>query len=75
MIVSEGIEAVLCGNFGPNAFSVLQMSGIKIYSVISGLTAADILDKYLKGELKEIKMPSSSFGHERRFGRRNERRI
>jgi len=75
MIVSEGIEAVLCGNFGPNAFSVLQMSGIKIYSVTLGFTAADVLDKYLKGELKEIKMPSSPFGHERKFGRRDERHI
>ena len=75
VIVSEGIKAVFCGNFGPNAFSVLEMSGIKIYSVALELTAADVLDKYSKGELNEIKTPSSSFGHEKRFGRRNERHI
>jgi len=54
---SEGAKAVICGNFGPNAFSVLQMSGIKIYPGVFGLTAKQTLDKYNKGELKEIKIP------------------
>ena len=57
--VSEKVGVVICGNFGPNAFSVLQMSGIKIYPGVFGLTVKQAIDKYNKGELKEIKAPSA----------------
>jgi len=62
LAASEGAKAVICGNFGPNAFSVLQMSGIKIYPGVFGLTIKQALDKYNKGELKEIKVPTAP-GH------------
>ncbi len=58
LVASEGATAVICGNFGPNAFSVLQMSGIKIYPGVFGLTIKQAIDKYNKGELKEMKVPS-----------------
>jgi len=79
LIVSEGIKAVICGNFGPNAFSVLKMSGIKIYPGIFGLTAREAVNKYKKGELKEAKIPTAP-GHfgfgpgGKRFRRRFRRR-
>jgi predicted Fe-Mo cluster-binding NifX family protein len=53
---SEGAKAVICGNFGLNAFSVLQMSGIKIYPGALGLSCKQVLDKFNKGELEEIKV-------------------
>jgi len=59
LVASEKTVAVICGNFGPNALSVLQMSGIKIYPGIFGLTVRQTIDKYNKGELKEIKIPSA----------------
>jgi predicted Fe-Mo cluster-binding NifX family protein len=66
---SEGANAVICGNFGPNAFSVLQMSGIKIYPGVFGLTVSQAIDKYNKGKLKEIKAPPPGFpGRGRGFG-------
>ena len=54
VVSSAKVKAVICGNFGPNAFSVLQMSGIKTYGGVFGLTVREVLDKYNKGELKEI---------------------
>ena len=75
LIVSEGAKVVICGNFGPNAFSVLGLSGIKIYSGVLGLTIKQAIDKYNKGELEEMKVPSvpSRFGPappgQRGFGR------
>ena len=70
---SEKAGAVICGNFGPNAFSVLQMSGIKIYPGVFGLTIKQAIDKYNRGELKEMKVPSVpgrfGFGPGRRRGR------
>jgi len=59
LVVSEGAMVVICGNFGPNAFSVLQMSGIKIYPEVFDLTAEQAINKYNKGELKEIKVSTT----------------
>ncbi|MBA7636714.1 hypothetical protein ES703_44335 [subsurface metagenome] len=75
VVASEKAAVVICGNFGPNAFSVLQMSGIKIYPGVFGLTIKQVIDKYNKGELKEIKVPTAPgrFGlgpQRRRFRRR-----
>jgi len=62
IIVSHKVKAVVCSNFGPNAFSVLKMSGIKIYPATPDLTVKEILEKYKNGELKEIKIPTAP-GH------------
>jgi predicted Fe-Mo cluster-binding NifX family protein len=35
-IASKGVEAVLTGNCGPNAFQVLSAAGIKVVTGISG---------------------------------------
>ncbi len=73
IIASEGAGAVICGNLGPNAFSILKMSGIKIYSGIFGLTVKEGIDRYRKGELREAEAPIPpgrfGFGWGRGFGR------
>jgi predicted Fe-Mo cluster-binding NifX family protein len=78
LVASERAGAVICGNFGPNAFSILQMSRVKIYSGVFGLTIKQAIDKYNKGELKETKLSPSGFpGRGRGFGpgpRRRRRR-
>jgi len=62
IVVFEKAEAVICGNFGPNAFSVLRMSGVKVYPGVFDLTVREVIDKYNKGELKEIETPTTP-GH------------
>ena len=73
IIASEGVGAVICGNFGPNAFSVLKMSGVRIYYGMFDLTVKEGIDKYRKGELKEVEVPTApghfGFGRGRGFGR------
>jgi predicted Fe-Mo cluster-binding NifX family protein len=59
LVASEKAGVVICGNFGPNAFSILQMSGIKIYPGVFGLTVKQALDKYNKRELKEMKISTA----------------
>jgi predicted Fe-Mo cluster-binding NifX family protein len=57
----KGVEAVISGNVGPNAFQTLKAGNIKIYEGASG-TVAETLTKYKNGELKEFSN-SSVPGH------------
>jgi predicted Fe-Mo cluster-binding NifX family protein len=66
-VVSEQAKVVIGGNFGPNAFSFLQSSGIKVYQALN-LTARQAITKYQKGELEEMKVPTGPSGFPRRGG-------
>ena len=52
-VVSKGVQAVLTGNVGPNAFNVLQAAGISIYPVTAG-TVQQAVDAYKGGQLQPI---------------------
>jgi predicted Fe-Mo cluster-binding NifX family protein len=57
-VVNRGVSAVITGNIGPNAFRVLNMSGVKIYSGVFDISLKEALQKFLTGELKEMTMPT-----------------
>ncbi|OQX52867.1 MAG: dinitrogenase iron-molybdenum cofactor biosynthesis protein [Candidatus Omnitrophica bacterium 4484_213] len=63
LMVDKGVEAVLTGNVGPNAFATLQTAGIKIISGVRG-KVSEAIEKYKKGELKPTDNPSV----DRKFG-------
>ncbi len=69
-VVSTGAKVIITGNLGPRAFDVLEASGVKIIIGISGISVKDALEKYQKGELKEMAKPSvpNHFGIGQRFG-------
>jgi len=70
LMVSEKVEAVISGNFGPNAFAVLQMAKIKLFPVF-GVKAKEAIEKYKNNELEEIKRPpGAGFFGRGPFGRR-----
>ena len=62
-ISDMGIEAVITGNIGPNAFRVLSAASIKVYSGASGIVK-EVIEKFNKGEYKETGNPDvdSHFG-------------
>ena len=68
LIASKSVSAVITGNFGPNAYRVLQTAGIKTYSQVSG-TVKEAIEKYKNGQLTETSAPdvSSHYG----MGRNN----
>ena len=65
-LADKGVEVVLTGNVGPNALSVLQSAGIKVYRA-GGLKVSEAIEKFLKGELEQILVPGDpKFGRHRR---------
>ena len=51
MIADKGVEAVLTGNCGPNAFSVLDKAGIKVLTGVTG-TIKEAVASYKAGKLQ-----------------------
>jgi predicted Fe-Mo cluster-binding NifX family protein len=62
-IAKTGVNVVITGNIGPNAFQTLQAAGIKVITGVNGLIT-DIIKRYKNGEFKETNTPSvgSHFG-------------
>jgi predicted Fe-Mo cluster-binding NifX family protein len=56
-VANMGVKVVLTGNVGPNAFSVLSATGIKVMTGVSGSVKEAIM-KYKSGQLKEAGNPS-----------------
>lgn len=52
MIVEKGVEAVLTGNCGPNAYNVLSPAGIKVVTGVAG-NLRDVIEDYKDGRFKE----------------------
>lgn len=54
-VANLGIEVVLTGNVGPNAFRTLSAASIKIFIVGKGIeTVQDALSEWKAGRLEEI---------------------
>ena len=51
-VVSLGVEAVITGNAGPNAFKTLQAGNVKIYISATGMVA-DVIEQLKAGKLQE----------------------
>jgi predicted Fe-Mo cluster-binding NifX family protein len=49
-VANKGVEAIITGQVGPNAYTTLQAAGIKILVGASG-KIREVLEKYKKGQL------------------------
>lgn len=59
IMADKGVEIVLTGSCGPNAFQTLQAAGIKVVTGVSG-TVQEAIDKYKSGELKVISQANAA---------------
>jgi len=57
-IVKEAVNVVITGNIGPNAFMLLNNSGIKVFLIKEQITARQAIKKYHKGTLTEVRPPT-----------------
>jgi predicted Fe-Mo cluster-binding NifX family protein len=70
-VANMGVEVVITGNVGPNAFNGLSATGIKIVTGASGIVK-EAIEKYKSGQLKEVGSPTvgGHFGMGKGLGRR-----
>jgi predicted Fe-Mo cluster-binding NifX family protein len=61
-VASKGVQAVLTGNVGPNAFQALSAAGIKIVTDALG-TVKEVVERYKRGELKGETSAPTVRGH------------
>lgn len=57
MITGKGIEAVLTGNCGPNAYEVLSAAGIKVITGVVG-KIQDAIQDYKLGKFQATSQPN-----------------
>jgi predicted Fe-Mo cluster-binding NifX family protein len=70
MIAGKGVEAVLTGNCGPNAYQVLSAAGIKVITGVVG-KVRDAIQGYKSGKFQASSQPNvpGHFGMGRGMGR------
>ncbi|MCK4273488.1 MAG: NifB/NifX family molybdenum-iron cluster-binding protein [Dehalococcoidales bacterium] len=59
MIAGKGVEVMLTGNCGPNAFGVLNSAGIKVITGAAG-TVQEAIEDYQAGKLQARSQPNAS---------------
>ncbi len=70
-IAGKGVEAMLTGNCGPNAFGVFNSAGIKVITGAAG-TVKEAIDSYKAGKLQAISQPNANAHSGMRRGKRTE---
>ena len=61
MLVDKGVDYLITGNCGPNAFRVLSSSGIKVYTTQTE-SVENIIQKFKTGKINQIDKPNT-MGH------------
>jgi predicted Fe-Mo cluster-binding NifX family protein len=55
-IIKEGVQSVISGQFGPNAYEVLKAAGLEMYSTPQGLSVREALDRLKAGTLPKMEI-------------------
>ena len=61
ILANKGVQAILTGSVGPNAFQVLSAAGIRIVTGVFG-TVREAVEKFKGGQLQEVNAPTAPMG-------------
>jgi predicted Fe-Mo cluster-binding NifX family protein len=61
LVANKGVQAVLTGSVGPNAFQALSSAGIGIITGVFG-TVKEAVEKFKSGQLQKITAPTTPMG-------------
>jgi predicted Fe-Mo cluster-binding NifX family protein len=64
-VTDHKVDAVLSGDFGPNAYNALQAAGIAMYLFGASTTIKEAVEHFKAGQLERVGAPTSP-GHHRR---------
>jgi len=62
-VTDQKAEAVISGDFGPNAFNALQAAGIATYLYADCRTARQAIELFQAGQLQRVGAPTQSGHH------------
>lgn len=70
-IATRGVNVLITGNIGPNAFGALIASGIKVFLAPTGISAREVFEMWKENKLSQVQGPSvlGHFGMGRPGGR------
>jgi len=60
-IADQGVEVLITGNIGPNAFSALQTAGIEVF-LTAGISVKEAFEKWKNDELDKTETPTGPTG-------------
>ncbi len=61
----QGVQAVISGDFGPNAYLALAAAGIQMYLVGGSRTVSEAITNFKAGELEPVSAPTGAGHHGR----------
>lgn len=61
-VADQECDAVVSGNFGPNAYNALKTAGLPMYLFGSCQTPSEVIEQYKAGQLEQLSSPSGVRG-------------
>ena len=65
-VTEHQVDAVISGDFGPNAFDALSAAGVAMYLLGESRTAQDVIVRFKAGQLERVGTPTNSGHHSTR---------
>ena len=61
-VADQGCDAVVSGDFGPNAYNALKTAGVPMYLLGSCRTPSEVIEQYQAGQLEQLVSPAEVRG-------------
>ena len=64
-VANQHAEAVISGDFGPNAYGALQAAGVAMYLFGTNTTVREAIERFKAGQLEHVGAPTGPGRHPR----------